>query len=439
MNNNSANPSSRTLSIAITGSGGSGVVTTGNLLLKVIANAGFYGLMTRSAGPQIRGGESAAMVRIGTEPVNCLDDQFEILMALDWLNVSRFAEEIPLTVNSIVICDPEAGEIPPEISRHGAQTMEVPLKMLSKEIKGGRINMVGLGVLTNLLGLSEDATLNAVDKILGAKGKEVVEASRQCIQAGYRAEKPLTLADPIFQPGQISTRWDISGNEASGLGALRGGIRFVAAYPITPASEILEWLAPNLEKVGGALLQAEDELASINMIIGASFGGVPSLTATSGPGLSLMMEGLGLALIEEHGAGLLTLMHRVREQASEGRSVIRASVETLFDYIFSNQGVSRMILQESMAREGAFRKAAEKLYITLSKDLANFLTWDAKQRGVPLSHPQLAANSAVAILFTTGIALLNAPVEDRDRSIEAAIIQLRMIMRGAEAMGKASS
>ena len=150
------------------------------------------------------------------------------------------------------------------------------------------------------------------------------------------------------------------------------------------------------------------------------------------------MEGLGLALIEEHGVGLLTLMHRVREQASEGRSVIRASVETLFDYIFSNQGVSRMILQESMAGDSVFRKAAEKLFITLSKDLANFLVWDAEQRGVPLSHPQLAANSAVAILFTTGIALLNASAEDRDRSIEAAIIQLRMIMRGAEAMGKSA-
>ena len=150
------------------------------------------------------------------------------------------------------------------------------------------------------------------------------------------------------------------------------------------------------------------------------------------------MEGLGLALIEEHAAGLLTLMHSVREQASEGRSVIRASVETLFDYIFSNQGISRMILQESMARESAFRKAAEKLFVTMSSDLADFLVWDAQQRGVPLSHPQLAANSAVAILFTTGIALLNTPAADRDRRIEAAIVQLRMIMRGAEAMGKAT-
>ena len=149
------------------------------------------------------------------------------------------------------------------------------------------------------------------------------------------------------------------------------------------------------------------------------------------------MEGLGLALIDEHGAGLLTLMHRVREQAAEGRSVIRASVETLFDYIFSNQGVSRMILQESMARESAFHKAAEKLFVTLSRDLAEFLVWDAKQRGVPLSYPQLAANSAVAILFTTGITLLDAPPEYRAQRIEAAIIQFRMIMRGAEAMGRA--
>jgi 2-oxoglutarate ferredoxin oxidoreductase subunit alpha len=99
--------------------------------------------------------------------------------------------------------------------------------------------------------------------------------------------------------GRRSRRWSINGNEAAGLGALRAGVRFVAAYPITPASEMLEWLAPRLEQVGGALLQAEDELASINMIIGSSFGGVPSLTATSGPGLSLMMEGIGLAVASE--------------------------------------------------------------------------------------------------------------------------------------------
>lgn len=148
------------------------------------------------------------------------------------------------------------------------------------------------------------------------------------------------------------------------------------------------------------------------------------------------MEGLGLALIEEHGESLLDLMHRVRSQASEGHSLIRTSVETLFDYFFSNQGMSRMILQESMSKHSTFRDAAETLFNTMSSDLSEFLVWDAKKRGVPLAHPQLAANSIVAILFTTGIALLNTPEEDRDKHIEAAISQLRMIMRGAEAMGQ---
>jgi len=104
------------------------------------------------------------------------------------------------------------------------------------------------------------------------------------------------LAAPVTSGAR---RWLLSGNEATALGAIRGGVRFAAAYPITPATEILEWLAPSLSKIGGVLLQAEDELAAINMIIGSSYGGTPALTATSGPGLSLMIEALGLATAAE--------------------------------------------------------------------------------------------------------------------------------------------
>lgn len=148
------------------------------------------------------------------------------------------------------------------------------------------------------------------------------------------------------------------------------------------------------------------------------------------------MEGLGLALIEEHSEALLNLMHDVREQASDGRSVIRASVETLFDCIFRNQGLSRMILQESLSPYSPFRSASERLLMTMSRDLEEFLTWDAERRGVPLGHPQLAAESTVAILFTTGIALLDTPAAARERYIENAIVKVRMIMRGSEAMGQ---
>ena len=94
-----------------------------------------------------------------------------------------------------------------------------------------------------------------------------------------------------------------------------------------------------------------------------------------------------------------------------------------------------MILQESMSPQSAFGDAAEALFVTMSKDLADFLVLDAQERGVAVGHPQLAARSMVSILFATGIALLKHPAEDRDRQTEAAIAQLRMIMHGAEAMG----
>jgi 2-oxoglutarate ferredoxin oxidoreductase subunit alpha len=164
-------------------------------------------------------------------------------------------------------------------------------------VEGGRVNMAAVGAAGAIAGLPLDAMEAAVNDVLGRKGEAVVASSLACIRTAWEDTQALMS---VTTPADIApARWNISGNEASGLGAMRGGIRFVAAYPITPASEILEWLAPRLEKAGGALLQAEDELASVNMIIGASFGGVPSLTATSGPGLSLMIEGLGLAVASE--------------------------------------------------------------------------------------------------------------------------------------------
>jgi len=130
--------------------------------------------------------------------------------------------------------------------------------------------------------------------------QEALAANLAAVHAGVAAAAGIDGVPKVHaSAGARGKRWLISGNEAAGYGAIRGGVRFVAAYPITPATELLEWMAPALTQVGGTLLQAEDELASINMIIGASYGGVPSLTATSGPGLALMTEGIGLAVSAE--------------------------------------------------------------------------------------------------------------------------------------------
>ncbi len=287
-------------SIAIVGSGGAGALTTGNFLLEAAGAAGWHGLLNRTVGPQIRGGEAAALLRLANTPIECLGDSLDLMIGIDWLNAQRFGPELETGPHSLVISDPRGGEPPPSVAASGARVVEIPLKDLAKEIPDGRPNMIALGIAGKLLGIGEEVLSALLERRLAEKGRAAIESSRAGIRAGFAAAADLDLGLRIALPKETATkRWLASGNETVGLGAIRGGVRFAAAYPITPATEILEWLAPNLAKVGGVLLQAEDELAAVNMIIGASYGGTPALTATSGPGLSLMIEALGLATAAE--------------------------------------------------------------------------------------------------------------------------------------------
>ena len=291
---------SPSISIAIVGSGGAGALTTGNSLLEAACAIGWHGLFTRTLGPQIRGGEAAALVRLAVHPVECLPDRFDLLIGIDWLNAHRFGSEIQVTPGTLVISDPQGGDPPPMVTRSGARIVEIPMKQMAKAIRDGRPNMIALGIAGRLLGLGVDQVVAPIAKRLADKGPAAIEASQAGIKVGFGVAAGIDFGMQLAAPSASATRrWLLSGNEATALGAIRGGVRFAAAYPITPATEVLEWLAPSLAKVGGVLLQAEDELAAINMIIGSSFGGTPALTATSGPGLSLMIEALGLATSAE--------------------------------------------------------------------------------------------------------------------------------------------
>jgi 2-oxoglutarate/2-oxoacid ferredoxin oxidoreductase subunit alpha len=287
------------ISIALAGSGGSGVMTAGTLLLDAAAKAGLYGLMVRTSGPQIRGGEAAALVRLARRAIDSLDDGFDLLLAIDWQNVNRFADEIPLCDSSVMIGDAAEGEAPEVFRNSGARYVALPLKKMAKAIPGSWTNMVALGLAGTLAGIPVDA-LEAALRDSWKRADTALQANVAALRAGVAAAAGVDGVRKLpAGPAAGAKRWLLSGNEAAGYGAIRGGIRFVAAYPITPATELLEWMAPALTKVGGTLLQAEDELASVNMIIGASYGGVPSLTATAGPGLALMTEGIGLAVSAE--------------------------------------------------------------------------------------------------------------------------------------------
>ena len=281
-------------------------MTAGTVLLSAAAKAGAYGVMVRTSGPQIRGGEAAALLRLGPRPIGSLGDEFDLLLAIDWQNIHRFADEIVLGPRSVLIGDPDEGEVPEVFSATGARYIPLNLKKMAKAIPGCWVNMLALGLSGTLAGLPLASMREAVRE--SWKKETTLEANLSAVAAGANAAHELSVRleqsggappRPAMGASADKPRWLISGNEATGFGAIRGGVRFVAAYPITPATEVLEWLASKLPEVGGTLLQAEDELASINMIVGASFGGVPSLTATAGPGLALMTEAIGLAVASE--------------------------------------------------------------------------------------------------------------------------------------------
>lgn len=295
------------ISISISGVGGSGVVTAGSILLKSIGNSGFYAYLSRFSGPQIRGGESAITLNISDKPIESFADYSDFHFALDWRGFEHFSDEVPLTDKSCIIFDKSKDALPEILQNIDAEIIELDLKEQVKQIKESRPNAFAIGILAGQIGLPLEAILKSLHQILAKKGEENINTTFQAIKVGYNLldKKPSLIENwtPNFQ-----LRWNISGNEACGLGALRGGIKFVAAYPITPATDIVEYLSPRLEKTGGTVMIAEDELAAINMVIGGSFGGKPSMTVTSGPGLSLMSEALGLAVASETPALVVDVM-----------------------------------------------------------------------------------------------------------------------------------
>ncbi len=291
------------IAVVFAGSGGSGAMTAGAVFLRAAATAGYYGMMTQLFGAQVRGGELAALVQISAEPIDAQPDRYDLFVALDWDKVEQFAAEIPLDETSVIIADPDAGPVPAGIARSNGRVVALSMNDTSvtrqeRALHGRRVNMFATGAVGALIGLGANDVQAAVESIFEGRGESLIAANVKGAMAGAVAAAALTL-DARLNPPALAARWLISGNQAVALGALRAGVRFVGCYPITPATDLVEWLSPQLRKLGGCLVLAEDELAAINMTVGASFGGTPAMTVTSGPGFSLMVETLGLAVAAE--------------------------------------------------------------------------------------------------------------------------------------------
>jgi 2-oxoglutarate ferredoxin oxidoreductase subunit alpha len=292
------------LVVGMAGAGGDGVVSAGELALNVAAQQGLFGMLVKSFGPQIRGGESSIRLRLSSEPVLSQGDELDVLIAFNWADYARFRSELVPNADTIIFVDeqdktPEK-DIPLAESLKGG-VRRIPFEQIAVDKAGTALakNIVAVGVLAGALNLPTDGFVKAIGRRFAKKGEKVIASNVAALAAGAEIASRYRRGDVRLAPVASDPLMIISGNDATGFGALAGGCRFIASYPITPQSEVMEYLNRELPKFGGTMVQGEDELASIAMAIGASYAGVKSLTASSGPGISLKQEAIGLASIAE--------------------------------------------------------------------------------------------------------------------------------------------
>ena len=294
------------LVIGMAGSGGDGIVSAGESLIAACATEGYHAIMTKSFGSQIRGGESSCRVRLAVAPVLNPGGVLDVAVALNWEDFLRFGAELPVGGSTVVIYDSATGVAPDALPLAGvlpAEVFSVPIGELARKNAGTdkAKNTVVLGLLAGWFGIAREGILKGLKKKLFKKGPEVFEANERAFQSGieYAAAHPLKVERTIGLPEKQGPRLLTDGNDICAAAAIFSGCQFFSGYPITPSTEIMQLLSREIWKYGGSVLQAEDEIAGVGAALGASFAGKKSMTATSGPGMSLKTEILGLASLAE--------------------------------------------------------------------------------------------------------------------------------------------
>ncbi|MBK8256053.1 MAG: 2-oxoacid:acceptor oxidoreductase subunit alpha [Polyangiaceae bacterium] len=295
------------LTFGMAGSGGDGIVSAGEALISAAAAEGYHAIMTKSFGSQIRGGESSCRVRVSTQPIGTSNGPLDVAVVLSWDDFLKFGAELQIEGTTVVIYEAKSGVAPDKLPLVGvtpADVARVPIGELSKKAAGSdkAKNTVVLGLIAGWFDVARTTLLKGMQKKLAKKGPEVVAAAERAFAAGLE----YALANPLKREMKIApskdgpgTKMLTDGNDMCAAAAIFAGCRFYGGYPITPSTEIMQYLTREIWKYGGAVLQAEDEIAGIGAAVGASFAGKKSMTATSGPGMSLKTEIVGLATIAE--------------------------------------------------------------------------------------------------------------------------------------------
>lgn len=289
------------MTFKIAGEAGQGVESSGAGFAQALAQGGLHVFGLPDYMSRIRGGLNSFQVRVHSRPLYCHENAVHVLLPLSLEALETYEEQ--LVPGGGIIYDQELKVDAQAIADRGHKAMPVPLVDIAKE-HGERVmaNTAALGAAAGVVDYSYDRLADVIHTNFARKGGEVVAANLRVARTAFLYAQEHFGGDFEWKLESIAgapKRMLMSGNQAFALGALAGGCRFVSAYPMTPATSIIEWMARHEKEYGVVTKHAEDEIAAVCMAIGANFVGARAMAATSGGGFSLMVEALGLAGMAE--------------------------------------------------------------------------------------------------------------------------------------------
>jgi 2-oxoglutarate ferredoxin oxidoreductase subunit alpha len=286
------------ISIRIGGAAGQGVQSISSIIARTFVHHEFNVFIHQDFASRIRGGHNFDQVRISSKPVRAAADKVQILIALDKETTS---EDIDcLAGDGILLFDGDAIGFTSDDPNH----LSIPLAQIASDAGKSKImiNSVAIGAAIALMGFELQPVLDCIQEQFEQKGSETIEKNQKSAAAGYDCvRQKLKTGPPFTVPSAKAVRRKmlLTGSQAMALGAMTSGLKFYSGYPMSPATTIMEFVSSQADKYNIVLEQAEDEIAAVNMVIGASFAGARAMTATSGGGFCLMVEALSLAGMTE--------------------------------------------------------------------------------------------------------------------------------------------
>lgn len=345
------------LSWKVGGQQGEGIESTGEIFATALNRLGYYLYGYRHFSSRIKGGHTNNKIRVSTSHVRSIQDDLDILVAFDQETIDVNFHE--LHDKGIVLADAKFKPSIPEGTN--VQLFAVPFSDIARELGTSLMkNMVAVGATSAVLDLKPESFREVVEQTFGRKGAKIVDMNMKAIEEGAKYVKdsaPQAVPMMKLAPADGKKRMFMIGNDAISMGFIAGGCRFMSAYPITPASEIMEYMIKNLPKFGGTVIQTEDEMAAATMAIGSNYAGVRAITASAGPGLSLMMESIGLAGMTETP---LVIVDTQRGGPSTGLPT-KQEQSDLMAMIYGTHGEIPKIVMAPSTVEEAFYDAVEAL------------------------------------------------------------------------------